>query len=50
MVDSEGNIQDSLSRGLFARTESPTKATRYVTIISDVPLPPLTSAVELPDE
>lgn len=48
VVDSEGLVQDSLI-GEYAPTENPDKTIRYVDI-RDVPLPPLSSAVELADE
>jgi signal transduction histidine kinase len=48
VVDSEGLVQDSLLVE-YAPTENEDKTIRYVQI-KDVPLPPLTSAVELPDE
>jgi len=48
VVDSEGLVQDSLISD-YAPTENEDKTVRYVRI-SDVPLPPLSSAVELADE
>lgn len=45
VVNSEGNIEDSLIEAYSPRT-NPDKTTRYVRL-SDIPLPPLTSAVEL---
>jgi signal transduction histidine kinase len=47
VVNNEGNIEDSLVEDYSPRT-NPDKTTRYVRI-TDVPLPPLTSAVELAD-
>lgn len=47
VVNSEGNIEDSLVEEFTPRT-NPDKTTRYVHL-SSVPLPPLTSAVELAD-
>lgn len=47
VVDNDGNIQDSLVEAYSPRT-NPDKTTRYVRL-TDVPLPPLTSAVELAD-
>jgi signal transduction histidine kinase len=47
VVNSDGNIEDSLVEEYSPRT-NPDKTTRYVRI-TDVPLPPLTSAVELAD-
>lgn len=47
VVDSDGNIQDSLVEAYSPRT-NPDKTTRYVRL-TDVPLPPLTAAVELAD-
>lgn len=48
VVDSEGLVQDSLV-GDYAPAENEDKSVRYVHI-KDVPLPPLSSAVELADE
>src|SRR6185503_17188503 len=48
VVDTDGMVQDSLI-GDYAPTENEDKSVRYVRI-TDVPLPPLSSAVELPDE
>lgn len=48
VVDSEGRVQDSLL-GDYAPTENEDKSIRYVHI-KDVPLPPISSAVELADE
>ena len=48
VVDTDGMVQDSLI-GDYAPTENEDKSIRYVRI-TDVPLPPLSSAVELPDE
>lgn len=48
VVDSEGSVQDSLISD-YAPTENEDKSVRYLRI-TDVPLPPLSSAVELPDE
>lgn len=48
VVDSEGVVQDSLILE-YAPAENEDKSVRYVQI-KDVPLPPLSSAVELPDE
>ncbi len=48
VVDADGMVQDSLI-GDYAPTENEDKTIRYVRI-TDVPLPPLSSAVELPDE
>ena len=45
VVDNDGNIQDSLVEAYSPRT-NPDKTTRYVRL-TDIPLPPLTSAVEL---
>ncbi|HEX3281793.1 MAG TPA: ATP-binding protein [Pyrinomonadaceae bacterium] len=45
VVDSEGNVQDSLN-GDFAPTTNPDGSTHYVRV-KDVNLPPLNSAVEL---
>ncbi|MFN2498729.1 MAG: ATP-binding protein [Pyrinomonadaceae bacterium] len=45
VVDSEGNIQDSLN-GEYAPTTNPDGSTHYVRV-KDVSLPPLSSAVEL---
>ena len=47
VVNSEGNIEDSLVEDYSPQTNAD-KTTRYVRI-TDVPLPPLTSAVELAD-
>ncbi|HEV2828336.1 MAG TPA: ATP-binding protein [Pyrinomonadaceae bacterium] len=47
VVNTEGNITDSLVAE-YAPTTNPDKSTRYVRI-TDVPLPPLTNAVELAD-
>ncbi len=47
VVNSDGNIEDSLVEDYSPRT-NPDKTTRYVRV-TDVPLPPLTSAVELAD-
>jgi signal transduction histidine kinase len=47
VVDNDGNIQDSLVEAYSPRT-NPDKTTGYVRL-TDVPLPPLTSAVELAD-
>ena len=47
VVNSEGNVEDSLVEDYSPQT-NPDKSTRYVRI-TDVPLPPLTSAVELAD-
>lgn len=48
VVDSDGLVQDSLVSD-YAPTENEDKSVRYVEI-KDVPLPPLSSAVELADE
>ena len=48
VVDSDGLVQDSLVSD-YAPTENEDKSVRYVAI-KDVPLPPLSSAVELADE
>lgn len=48
VVDSEGNVQDSLSKA-FAPRQADDGSTMYVQL-RDVPLPPLSSAVELVDE
>jgi signal transduction histidine kinase len=48
VVDSDGNVLDSLIKD-YIPGQNPDKTPRYVKI-ADVPLPPLRSAVELPDE
>lgn len=48
VVDSEGYVQDSLSKS-FAPRQKEDGSTEYVRL-QDVPLPPLSSAVELVDE
>jgi len=48
VVDSNGNVLDSLSKD-YAPQKNPDETPRYARI-ADIPLPPLRSAVELPDE
>jgi signal transduction histidine kinase len=48
VVDNNGDVWDSLSKD-YAPRQNPDKSTSYVKI-TDVPLPPLSSAVELNDE
>lgn len=48
VVDSNGNVLDSLSKE-YAPQKNADESPRYARI-ADVPLPPLRSAVELPDE
>lgn len=48
VVDSDGNVLDSLIKD-YIPGQNPDKTPRYAKI-ADVPLPPLQSAVELPDE
>jgi signal transduction histidine kinase len=48
VVDSNGNILDSLSKE-YAPGKNPDESPRYAKI-TDLPLPPLRSAVDLPDE
>src|SRR6266513_4857532 len=48
VVDRNGNVLDSLSKD-YAPGKNPDETPRYAKI-TDVPLPPLRSAVELPDE
>ena len=48
VVDSDGNVQDSLNRD-FAPTTNPDGSKRYVRV-KDVNLPPLKSAVELAED
>ena len=48
VVDSNGNVLDSLSKD-YAPGKNADDSSRYAKI-TDVPLPPLRSAVELPDE
>lgn len=49
VVDSDGNVLDSLNPD-FAPEKNPDESPKSYKKISDVPLPPLRSAVELPDE
>jgi len=48
VVDNNGDVWDSLSKD-YAPRQEPDKSTHY-TKITEVPLPPLSSAVELNDE
>ena len=49
VVDSDGNVLDSLEQE-FAPEKNPDAKRYVISQITDVPLPPLRSAVELPDE
>lgn len=49
VVDSDGNVLDSLNQD-FAPEKNPDESPKSYKKITDVPLPPLRSAVELPDE
>lgn len=49
VVDSNGNVLDSLSKDYVPKKNADQSPSSYKKI-SDVPLPPLRSAVELPDE
>jgi signal transduction histidine kinase len=49
VVDSDGNVLDSLNKE-YAPKKNPDKTPSSYSNITNVPLPPLRSAVELPDE
>jgi signal transduction histidine kinase len=49
VVDSDGNVLDSLSKD-YAPEKNADDSPSYYHKISEIPLPPLRSAVELPDE